>query len=91
MLPPNLPSNASSYSQNLFNQAYSFLTTFPRSFYEECAISGSVARGVADQYSACETDLWSRELQTAHVYKPGWSRLEARSAHELMRESATGT
>ncbi|MEO8394733.1 MAG: hypothetical protein ABI700_17190 [Chloroflexota bacterium] len=79
-----LPQNASSHSQTLFAQARYFLKTCPPSLYEEVAVSGSVARGIADQYSDCEVGFWVAELQI-DAYKSWLESLG--SAVTLMRES----
>lgn len=83
-----LPGNASLHSQKLFASACGLLKTCPPALYEEMAVSGSVARGIADQYSDCEVGIWTSTLQPAEVYKT-W--LESRGSNsKLMRESPDG-
>ena len=79
-----LPKHASSYSETLFEQARRFLKTCPSLLYQELAVSGSVARGIADQYSDCEIGFWVAELQT-EAYKRWLESLG--SDVKLMRES----
>src|SRR5689334_2715929 len=79
-----LPQNASPHSLRLFAQALDFLKTCPPSLYEEVAVSGSVARGIADLYSDCEVGFWVHELQT-EAYKSWLESLG--SSVTLMRES----
>lgn len=80
-----LPQNASTYSESLFRRACELLSTCPRALYEEMAVSGSVARGVADQYSDCEVGIWVNALQPPEVYKAWLESLGSEST--LMRES----
>lgn len=58
------------------------------SFYDEIAVSGSVARGIADQYSDCEVVLWVSQLQPPAVYKR-WLESLGRAVR-LLRESPDG-
>ncbi len=83
-----LPPNATSYSQELFAHTQNFLKTCPKTLCEEMAISGSVARGAADQYSDCEVGLWSATLQPADAYK-SWLESLGNDVR-LMRESPDG-
>lgn len=80
-----LPPNASAHSKKLFAIASAFLATGPQSLYEEIAVSGSVARGTADEYSDCEIGVWVNTLQPPDVYKQWLESLG--SQRKLMRES----
>ena len=83
-----LPSGATEISKALFTQALIYLKTCPPTLYDEVALSGSVARGVADQYSDCEVAFWVTELQSAAAYKAWLESLG--SEVKLMRESPDG-
>ena len=80
-----LPVNATRHSQSLFSYAMTLIESCPTALYDEAAVSGSVARGRADQFSDCEIPFWMGELQDAQIYKT-WIESFGRDA-KLMRES----
>jgi hypothetical protein len=80
-----LPANATQHSRLLFTYAITLIEACPTSLYDEAAVSGSVARGCADQFSDCEIPFWMGVLQDAHIYKT-WIESLGRDA-KLMRES----
>ena len=80
-----LPANATRHSQELFTYAMTLIESCPTSLYDEAAVSGSVARGRADQFSDCEIPFWMGELQDAQIYKT-WIESLSPDA-KLMRES----
>ena len=80
-----LPENATGHSKKLFTLAQQWIAACPTNFYEEVAVSGSVARGTADQYSDCEIGFWVSELQPANDYKVWIETLD--TDVELMREA----
>lgn len=57
-----LHKNASQRSHELFDRALDIFKTCPHNLYEEAAVSGSVARGDADQHSDLEMSFWGRAL-----------------------------
>ena len=83
-----LPPHATTISQQLFTHAQRFLKTCPPALYEEVAVSGSVARGIADQYSDCEVVFWSEKLLPPDAYKTWLESLG--NDVKLMRESPDG-
>lgn len=80
-----LPANATRHSQLLFTYAMTLIESCPTSLYDEAAVSGSVARGCADQFSDCEIPFWMGELQDVPIYKTWIESLG--SDAKLMRES----
>ncbi len=83
-----LPQNASLHSERLFRHAKDFLKTCPPALFEEVAVSGSVARGIADQYSDCEVAFWSESLLPVDDYKT-WLESLGNNV-KLMRETPVG-
>ncbi|MCB9449860.1 MAG: DUF4037 domain-containing protein [Anaerolineaceae bacterium] len=80
-----LPPDASPHSQSLFEYALILISACPAALYDEAAVSGSVARGRADQFSDCEIPFWMDTLQNAIIYKT-WLESFSQGAL-LMRES----
>lgn len=80
-----LPASATPHSQSLFTYTLTLIEACPTALYDEAAVSGSVARGCADQFSDCEIPFWMDELQDAHIYKT-WLESLSHTAN-LMRES----
>ena len=81
-----LPANATQHSQSLFTYAVTLIQSCPTVLYDEAGVSGSVARGVADQFSDCEIPFWLDKLQDADTYKT-WLESSGRNV-KIMRESA---
>jgi len=57
-----LPDDASGRSRELLALAQELAARCPASLATEIAVSGSVARGVADQYSDLEVNLWAERV-----------------------------
>lgn len=64
-----LPANASATSRQLFALARALVQRCLRRLYDEVTVSGSVSRGVSDQYSDIELNFWTEQYQPIEVYQ----------------------
>jgi len=70
-----LPDDASGRSRELLALAQELAARCPASLATEIAVSGSVARGVADQYSDLESTSGQSACQTWRSVAYGYTRL----------------
>lgn len=85
-----LPVNSTETSHRLYATACELIETCPPELGREIALTGSVSRGVADEFSDIELNFWVDELQPQEVYLD-WLRGIGVEPTPLIRNMDDGT
>src|SRR5687768_9593891 len=85
-----LPANSTETSHRLYTIACAMMNERAQDLGHEIALTGSVSRGVADEFSDIELNFWVDELQRQDVYLD-WLRGIGVEPTPLIRNMDDGT